>query len=252
MKKAIVIKRVLVCIAAAAVLMTALSGCGASKWLDENLAYATEKVSDYAHFEARASGVFSTGVFGKAYAAAMMLNDQSTEEDYANIVRYLDLDSITVADDSREVIASYPQDEKGKKVKDLGDKAVFLNIIKKNAPKQMTDPVKDEESGEYHLYAGVTQTDGSGAVIIEMTTADYADVCGETLAEKCGRNTLVFEGDTVISSTVNGVNVSDTAEKLGIADEIGKDSFTLTADGITYQCKAAKVKNYTIVCAEAA
>lgn len=234
------------------VLMTALlAGCSSSKHLDDQLAYATGKASDYAHFTVRNNSIFSNEMFSRAYAAAMMIKDDTTKEEFEQIAKYLFLDSITVADTSRTVIASYPEGEAGKKLKDIEDKKAFCSIIKDVSVKQMSDPVPVGEDGEYSVLVGVKRTDGTGVVVVGITTDRYADVCGSNLAEKCGVNTVIVQGDAVLSSTISGVKAGDTLESLGLSEnDLDKGSFSLSADSVSYNCKSAKAEDLTVICAE--
>lgn len=248
-------KKVLTLVLAAALICALLAGCGgASKGLQANTEYAQQKVSDFAHFQRRNAAVFADEVFCKAATAAMMITDKTTEEDFAKIARYLDLDSITVADETRTVIASYPEDEKGIQLKDIEEKKGFAGIVKNTCDKDMTDPVKNDETGEYSLLAGVKRSDGTGVVIIGLTTDEYGEIVGDNLAEKCGNNTFVLKDGVVISSTLNGVLPNDTLDIIKLNDDaIAKDTFSFTSDGKNYTGKSATAEGgYTVIVAEPA
>lgn len=234
----------------------ALAGCSggaqsSSADLDDELAYATARVYDFSHFGTRNFALFSDRVFAKANAAAMMLSGDVTDEELEKIARCLYLDSVTVADDSRTVIASYPDDDEGRSLKEIDGKNEFMGVVKNNVTKQMSDPAPAAESGLYSVMAGVKRTDGTGAVIIALTTDEYADVSGENLAEKCGCNTVILKDGAVLSSTLNGVSAGDTADELGVTEaDLAAGEFTLTADSVSCRCKAADVERYTVICAE--
>lgn len=256
MKRTTVFTRILSVLTALVLLAASLAACGSddagdtSAYLDDQLAYAKEKVEGFSRTERRSLALLSDELFSKASVAAMLIDGDTTEEDYAKIARYLSLDSITVADASRSVVASYPQGEEGKSLKEIEDKREFINIIKNVTVRQMTDPVRDDQSGSYSLLIGVKSADGSGAVIIGLTTDAYDELYGYTLAEKCGRNTLILKDDTVLSSTLKGVGAGADLKTLGVTkDDLSKDSFTLTADGKSYTCKSVQAGNYTVVCA---
>lgn len=258
-----VLKKIICGAMAGAMMLVSFAGCSAdsgssSKGLDDKLAYAAAKAMDYSHYQKRSATMFSESIFAKANAAAMMMNDQTADEDYEKIASYLYLDSITVADDDRKVVASYPDDNKGKSLKELPDVKLFTKVAQNIAFKLMTDPVLDEETGQYSLYAGVKRADGSGVVVIGLKTDAYADVTGANLAEKCGNNTLIVKDGTVISSTLEGVDAQATTESAGISeDDLKKDSFSLTVGDRTYTCKAKTVDEFslvgpvvTVICAE--
>lgn len=234
-----------------ALLCALLTGCSGSKGLSANRDYAKEKITDFSRSQRRDLAVFANEIFQKASAAAMMITDNTTAEDFEKIALYLSLDSITVADETRTVTASYPEGEKGKNLKDLENKNTFAKIVRDICDKMMTDPVYDEETGQYHLYAGVKRSDGTGAVIVGLYTDDYADVCGDTLAEKCGNNMIVLKDGTVISSTLDGVVKSDTLDIVNLTeDDLKKDSFGFTSDGTGYNALSATADDYTVICAE--
>ena len=245
-------KKVLVFVLAIALIGALLTGCGGvSKGLAANAEYAKDKVSDFSHYQKRNVALFADELFSKANTAAMLITDKTTDEDYEKIARNLSLDSITVADETRTVIASYPEGEKDKNLKDLEDKKMFAGIVRNIADKDMSEPVYDEESGKYSVMAGVKRTDGTGVVIIGLKTDDYADVNGDNLAEKCGNNMIVLKDGVVISSTLNGVLKSDTLEIVKLKeDDLNKDSFTFTCDGTAYIAKAVTDGDYTVICAE--
>lgn len=257
MKKVIITKKSLALVLSAILIALSLAACGssasASTGLKAALGYASEKVSDFSHYQRRNAAFFANDIFSRATAAAMMIRDDTAEEDLETIAHCLSLDSITVADETRTVVASYPAGEAEKSLKELEDKTIFSQIVRNIADKEMTDPVSGADGGTYSLLAGVKRSDGTGVVIIGVTTEDYADVCGDTIAEKCGVNTIVLRDDTVISSTLVGVNAQDTAQTLGISDEdMQKESFTLTVGDARYLCLSASAGDYTVICAEPA
>ena len=239
-------------IAAAIVLICALlAGCNVSKGLSANLEYAKGKVSDFAHYERRNNAKFADSIFNKANLAAMMIKADSTDEDYEKIAKTLSLDSLTVADETRTVVGSYPAGEKDKNLKDIEDKSVFAGIVRNIADKQMTDPVYIAEDNTYSLLAGVKRTDGTGVVIIGLKTDEYADVNGDNLAEKCGNNIIILKDNAVVSSTVQGVVKSDAPDIINLTeDDLKKDSVSFTSDGKSYTAKVATEGDYTVICAE--
>ena len=253
MKTTFSAKKLFVCILAVVLSLMIFTGCGSSASLTASLESAKEKVSVFARTQHRNDALFSKNVFSKAKEAAEKITDDTTEKELETIAQELSLDGITVVDETCTVVLSYPEGEEGKTLKDLGEKREFSWIVKNISEKQMTEPVLDPESGEYSLFAGVKRTDGTGAVIISMKTADYADVCGAALAQECGENTVIIKDNAVLSSSLEGVSAQDTLDKLGLTeDDLQKDSFEMTVDGQKYQCKSATVDDYTIICAAAA
>ena len=247
--------RILAVAAAIVMLIASLSACGgsnnsaSSKCLDADLAYALEKVSDFSHFEIRNSATFSEDAFSKANAAAMMISGRDSAEDLEKIVRFLKLDSLTVADETGVIIAACPDGEVGKRLKET-DKKSFGSIVKNITTKQMDLPALKED-GSYGILAGVKREDGTGAVVVGFTSDSYADICGETLAEKCGNNTVVIKDDLVFSSTFAGASYGTDTTAVGMGpDVLEKGSFGLTFDGNEYSCKCAVTGAYTVVCVE--
>ena len=239
-------------IAVSVILICALlAGCSASKGLSANLDYAKGKVADFAHDQKRNQSVFAGDIFKTANIAAMLITKDSTDEDFEKVAKTLSLDGLTVADETRTVVGSYPAGDKDKNLKDLDDKKEFAGIVRNTADKQMTDPVYHAEDGTYSLMAGVKRTDGTGVVIITLTTDAYGDAVGDNLAEKCGNNMIIVKGDTVISSTVDGVLKSDTIDIVKLTqDDLKKDAVSFTSDGTSYSAKVANEGGYAVICAE--
>ncbi len=245
-------------IACAAVMgVTALAGCAgsngsSSKALDASLAYAKSQVSKFAESEIRLSATFADHAFSQANGIAMLLSDKTTAEEFEKIARYFYLDSITVADESGTITACYPEDDKGKTLKQTEDKKTFNRIVKGITVKSMTDPAPVEGSDAYSLMVGVQRADGAaGAVVVGYQTEAYADVAGAHLAETCGANTIVLRGDAVLGATVSGVEKGATLDSLGIkSDDIAKGDFNVKIGDKDFHCKAEKLDDFTVICAE--
>lgn len=247
-------KTVTVFAAAAAALMlaTALSGCGGSSGgansaLNASHKYADGILSKYVSSKNAASFAFTDEACAKATLASMFYTKDVDAEGMQKIARNLFADSITVTDDKGVVAASYPEGDEGKKLTELGERAVFNKVVKGMSEKLTTEPVLDEETGEYSLFAGVGRTDEGGTVIVGYKTKDYGDVCGDTLAQKCGVNTIVLQNDEVISSTLDGAKRGASLDSLGVKnDDLGKESFSFTVDGTKYT-GSASVKDKLVV-----
>ena len=260
MKKHRLTKRILALAAAAVMAVTALAGCGAggsaggdtggSKALDTALEEAEPKVKDYAENQQRYSGLFFDKMLKTAGEAAKLVNADSSQDDLKNAVEKLKLDSVTVANERGLIVACYPEDEKGKTLKESKDKKEFSPLAKGMNVKQMSVP-EPADDGSYSLFAGINRGEEGGAVIIGFKTTDYATVTGENLADECGVNTIVLKDDDVLSSTLEKVKAGDKAEDLGIeADDVKKGSLDLKADGTEYKCKAEAIDSFTLICAE--
>lgn len=250
----LVFKKVLTAAAASALAVAMLAGCsggGASKGLEASYNYAEKQVKDYSNNSARISAVFSDKAFSTANAAKMMINAKTTAEDLEAIARVLFLDSITVADENSKVVLSYPKGEEGKSLKEIKEKQTFNRIVKGIVVKTMSDPVKVDGTDEYAVLVGVTGPEDKGAVIVGFKTSEYAAVTGEKLADDCGVNTVALKDGTIISTTMDGVEVGKGLDSLGVKeDDMKNGSFTMTVGDAKYQCKAGTVDNYQFISAE--
>lgn len=251
-------KRTLALVMTAVMLLSViLAGCGgakpASKELDSALEKAQTTVTDFARDQRRNAAIFTHSLFEKAHEAAEKIGEETSSDKLKEVCEEMALDSVTVADENKIVTASYPQDEVGKKLKEIEEKKMFSAIASNNAIEMISDPELDTESGAYRYLIGVKRADGTGVVITELKTAEYAEVCGANLAEKCGENTVIIKDGEVLSSTLEGVKTGDAVDTLGISSEdLEKGSFTATVSGKSYTCKAAVSGDYTVICAEAA
>ena len=230
----------------------AVSSASNSSQADLNaaLSYADDKVKDFNSQESKIKFDFTDKIYSKANTVALLYSKDTTDEDLQKITRDLYIDSVVIVDSNNNCVASYPEDYKGKNIKKTDDYASFSKIVKGMAVKLMSEPVLAEGSSyEYSLLAGVPQSDGTGAVIIGITTDDYANVNGANLAEDCGRNVIIAKDGEIISSTF-GSEKKDKLEDLGINDsDLSKDSFNLKYDGNSYLCKTSVQGDYTIICA---
>ena len=260
MKKTKNKKKITALFAASAVTLAALAGCSSggstnssgsssSKALDAQLAYAKAKVSDYSSSEVLLSAKFADKSFNKAYMASYIVNEKTPAEDYETIAKNLEVDSFYVTDGEGAIVASYPDDIKGKAIKDVKEIAYFNRIVKGVLLKAMTEPEAVEGSSEYKLYSGVARP-GGGVVAVGYKTDGYNTVIGADLADKSGVNTVVLSGNTIISSTLEKAEKGAALDSLGVKDEdIKKGEFDMTVDGTKYNCKSETVDDYTVICA---
>ena len=260
MKKTDHIKKLTALLAASAVTLTALAGCSSggssnssgsssSKALDAQLAYAKAKVSDYASSEVLLSAKFADKSFNKAYMASYIVNEKTPAEDYETIAKNLEADSFYVSDGEGVIVASYPDDNKGKVIKDVKDIAYFNRIVKGVLLKAMTEPEAVEGSSEYKLYSGVA-LQGGGVVVVGYKTDDYNTVIGADLADNSGVNTIVLKDKAIISSTLEKAEKGAAIDSLGVKDDdLEKGEFDMTVDGTKYNCKSETVDDYTVICA---
>lgn len=248
---AFVITAIIVVISFACTYFAVNSASGNSQAdLNSALSYSEEKVKDFNSQESKIKFDFTDKVYSKANAVALLYNKDTTTEDLQKITRDLYIDSVMIVDSNNNCVASYPEDYKGKNIKKMDGYAPFSKIVKGMSFKLMSEPVLAEGSNdEYSLLAGVPQNDGTGAVIIGITTDDYSDVIGSKLAEECGRNVIIAKDGEIVSSTF-GSEKKDKLQDLGINDsDLSKDSFNLNYDNNNYLCKTSVQGDYTIICA---
>lgn len=245
--------------AAATMLVASFAGCGgsgtassgsSSKGLDAQIAYAKNMVNDYSSNEVRLTSQFADQSFNKAYCVSMMTNEKASAEDFEKVAKYAGVDSIVFADETGKITASYPDDLKGKSIKEVNDIAAFNRLVKGVVIKLQSDPISVEGSDAYKFYSGVPRADGTGAVVVSFTTDDYAEVTGADLAKKCGVNTVVLREDKITGATLTGASVGGNLDSLGVKDEdIEKGSFSMTVADAKYDCKAEKVDDFVVICA---
>ena len=252
MNKPSVVKKLLAATAAAAIVATALAGCASEshKGLDASLEYAKGKINAYTSSLSAKTFAFSDEAYSKAAVAATLLNEKAGEEEMQATARNLQLDTIVIADEKGVITASYPDDLKGKNIKETDYKA-FNKVVKGISVKLMPDPVKAEGSDEYTVNAAVPRADGSGAVVIGFNSADYADITGENLADYCGVNTLIGKDDVVLSTSFKEMAPGNKLQFAGVTEEnLAKDSYEMQHGPNHFICKSAKVGDFTVVCGE--
>ncbi len=255
------IKKLTALFAAAALTLAALAGCSSggssnssdsssnSKALNVQLAYAKDKVSDYSSSEVLLSAKFADRSFNKAYTAAYIVNDKTPAEDYETIAKNLEVDSFYVANGEGAIVASYPDDIKGKAIKDVKEISYFNRIVKGVLLKAMTEPEAVEGSSEYKLYSGVA-LQGGGVVVVGYKTDDYNTVIGADLADNSGVNTIVAKDKAIISSSLKKAEKGAAVDSLGVKDDdLEKGEFDMTVDGTKYNCKSETVDDYLVICA---
>lgn len=253
MKKRIV-KQALIAALIGAVSVSALAGCSASGGqsgaLDASFNYAEARVKEFNSQKSFRSAAFYDKVFSTANAAAMIVNDKTSQEDFEKTARYLFLDSIIVADEKGNIVAAYPEEKSAKALKDSDELKIFNRVSKGISVKLMSDPEPVEGSDEYSILAGVARIDAGGAVVVSLKTDGYAQITGEKLAESCGANIMIISDGTVVSSTLDKVEAGTAADSLGInKEDIKSGEFTITVDNSQYECKGETLGDFTLVCA---
>ncbi|MBR1482638.1 MAG: hypothetical protein IJ598_06685 [Ruminococcus sp.] len=254
MKHSLPVKKMIAVLSAGVMLSAVLAGCGGASGGGSQLSaekdYAKQKLSAFVSGKNAAVFAASDAAYSKANTAAMLYAADKSAEGVQKIVRNLALDSLTITDGSGVVVASYPEGDEGKNIKELEGKAIFNKVVKGVSDKLMNDPSATEGSDTYTILAGVRAGDEGGVVVVGYQDAGYADVTGSNIAQTCGLNTVVLEKDSVISTTVEGVEVGVNLDALGVKDEdLGKESFTMTAGDKKYTAMAVTNGDYVVITA---
>lgn len=218
--------------------------------LNKKLTTATDAVDSFESSITRNTFLFTDELYSKANIAASDITDKSTDEEIEKLARYLYADSIIVTDTEGKCIASYPADLKGTNISDNEDTSSFVKVLKGISFKSQSEPkLADETTGEYSLYTAVGRPDGQGIAIIGTTVSDYAQLIGSDIASDCNDNTIIANGDTIVSSSFADSDKTSLAE-MGITEEnIKSGTFTLDINGKEYTFKAQNTNNFTVLCA---
>lgn len=238
---------------AALMLAACAAGCGSSgssgssggseKAVDAIASFSEKKVKEFTETSTRANARFTSGIFKLAGAAALAYTGK--EETLSDIVTTLSLDSIAVTDDKGKVVAAFPEELKGTSLKD-NEHTKSLNPVAKGISVKAIGDIVPNEDGSYTVYAGVERKDAAGAVVISLQSEEYADVIGTNLAGKCGENVIIEKDGKRLSSDFTAAG-DQSIEQLGVTED-GKMT-AVTADGKTYQAKAATIDNYRVLTA---
>lgn len=235
-----------------AVLMLAscAAGCGSSassggsdQAVNAVASFAEKKVSEFIETATRTNARFTSGIFKIAGAAALAYTGK--EDALSDIATTLSLDSIAVTDDMGKIVAAFPAELKGTALKD-NEHTKMLNPIAKGISVKAIGDIAPNEDGSYTVYAGVERKDAAGAVVVSLLSEDYANVTGANLAADCGENVIIEKDGKRLSSDFTDAG-DQSIEQLGVKED-GKVT-SVTADGKTYQAKAATIDNYRVLTA---
>ena len=237
-------------ILSALMLAACATGCGSSassggsdKAVNAITSFSEKKVKEFIETATRTNARFTSGTFKIAGAAALAYTGK--EDTLGNIATTLSLESIAVTDDKGKIVAAFPEKLKGTALKD-NEHTKMLNPIAKGISVKAIGDITPNEDGSYTVYAGVERKDAAGAVVISLLSEDYADVTGANLAEKCGENVIIEKDGKRLSSSFTAAG-DQSVDQLGVKED-GKIT-AVTADGKTYQAKAATIDNYRVLTA---
>lgn len=216
--------------------------------LNNNIQTAAEAVSEYETSLARNNYLFTDELFSKANIAASTLSEKSTDEEIEQLARYLYADSIMITDTDSKCVAAYPADLKDTKISDNADTKAFGKVLKGISFKSQSEPQKVEGSDDYFLYTCVSRPEGKGIVVIGTTVSDYNKLLGSEIANECGNNTIIANGDEIVSSSFAETDKTSLNE-LGITEEnLKAGSFNLKVNDKEYLCKTQTQDDFTVIC----
>lgn len=216
--------------------------------LNNNIQTAAEAVSEYETSLARNNYLFTDELFSKANIAASTLSEKSTDEEIEQLARYLYADSIMITDTDGKCVAAYPADLKDTKISDNADTKAFGKVLKGISFKSQSEPQKVEGSDDYFLYTCVSRPEGKGIVVIGTTVSDYNKLLGSEIANECGNNTIIANGDEIVSSSFAETDKTSLNE-LGITEEdLKAGSFNLKVNDKEYLCKTQTQDDFTVIC----
>ncbi|MEE1318488.1 MAG: hypothetical protein UHD05_03170 [Ruminococcus sp.] len=215
--------------------------------LDNNMQTAVNAVSDYETSLARNNYLFTDELFSKANIVASTLSEKSTAEEAEQLARYLYADSIIVTDTDGKCVVSYPADLKDTNISDNDNTKDFRKVLKGTSFKSQSEPQKVENSEDYFLYTCVGRPEGKGVVIIGTTVTDYGKLLGSEIADDCNDNTIIANGDEIVSSSF-AENDKTSLKALGVTEEnLKAGSFSLKVNDKEYICKAQTQSDFTII-----
>ena len=216
--------------------------------LNNNIQTAAEAVSEYETSLARNNYLFTDELFSKANIVASTLSEKSTDEEIEQLARYLYADSIMITDTDGKCVAAYPADLKDTKISDNADTKAFGKVLKGISFKSQSEPQKVEGSDDYFLYTCVSRPEGKGIVVIGTTVSDYNKLLGSEIANECGNNTIIANGDEIVSSSFAETDKTSLNE-LGITEEdLKAGSFNLKVNDKEYLCKTQTQDDFTVIC----
>ncbi len=135
----------------------------------------------------RTNAVFTDMILKRVCGAALAF--KGNEAELEGIASTLSFDSVIVTDEKGKITASYPDDLKGKALKD-DPKTLSLTPVAKGITNKAMGDITENEDGTYQITAAARRTDREegGAVAVVLTNDTYGAVQGKELAASCGRS----------------------------------------------------------------
>ena len=213
--------------------------------VDKASELTVKKVTAFDEESVRTNAVFTDNILKRACGAALAF--KGDEAELENIASTLSFDSVIVTDEKGKITASYPEDLKGKALKDDPDTLSLTPVAKGIANKAMGN-ITEKEDGSYKVTAAARRADREegGAVVVVMTNDTYGSVLGKDLAAACGENVIIEKDGKRISSSFADAGETSIAD-LGVKED--DKAVSIKADGKDYDAKAATVGEYHVLTA---
>jgi|GEM_PF-1147955 len=208
--------------------------------VDKASELTVKKITAFDEESVRTNAVFTDNILKRACGAALAF--KGDEAELENIASTLSFDSVIVTDEKGKITASYPENLKGKALKDDPDTLNLTPVAKGIANKSMGNII-DNEDGTYKVTAAARRTDREegGAVVVVLTNDTYGAVEGKDLAASCGENVIIEKDGKRLSSSFADAGETSIAD-LGVKED--DKAVSIKADGKDYDAKAATVGDY--------
>ena len=187
-----------------------------------------------------ANAVFTDMILKRVCGAALAF--KGNEAELETIASTLSFDSVIVTDEKGKITASYPDDLKGKALKD-DPKTLSLTPVAKGITNKAMGDITENEDGTYQITAAARRTDREegGAVAVVLTNDTYGAVQGKELAASCGENVIIEKDGKRLSSSFADAGETSIAD-LGVKED--DKAVSIKANGKDYDAKAATVGEY--------
>lgn len=232
-------------ICAGLIAVNTASDTGGNSAIDSAAKKTADTVTKFEEDSVRREAVFTDSILKRVCAAALAYNgDDAALESIASTLSF---ETIAVSDGKGVITASYPEGQKGKSLKDDEDNVTLYSVSKGILGKNI-GLIKQNEAGDYIVYAAAQRTDGdqSGAINVTLISEEYGAVNGENLAESCGDNVIIEKDGEVISTTFKAAE-DKSISNLGVKED--DKTVTVSVDGKNYDAKATNIGEYHVLTA---
>ncbi len=208
--------------------------------VDKASELTVKKVTAFDEDSVRTNAVFTDMILKRVCGAALAF--KGNEAELETIASTLSFDSVIVTDEKGKITASYPDDLKGKALKD-DPKTLSLTPVAKGITNKAMGNITENEDGTYQITAAARRTDREegGAVAVVLTNDTYGAVQGKELAASCGENVIIEKDGKRLSSSFADAGETSIAD-LGVKED--DKAVSIKANGKDYDAKAATVGEY--------